>query len=459
MSMLALKDQLNHRVIKYDSVVVGLGHTGLSCLRYLTRSGQHCAVTDSRSNPPQQEILRHEMPGVYLTAGGFDANLLLSARQLVLSPGVALSEPAVQAALSAGVPVVGDIELFARAAQAPVVAITGTNGKSTVTSLVGEMCVAAGRRTAVGGNLGTPALDLLAQEPGTYVLELSSFQLETTESLNCAAATVLNLSPDHMDRYADMAAYAVAKQGIFRGTGFMVINADDPLVAQMITSRRPLIRFGFGPQADFSLRKLDGRNWLAQHGTPLMPLAELKIAGRHNAANALAALALGTAINLDMDAMLGVLRIFPGLPHRCQWVAGQNDVDWYNDSKGTNIGSTVAAIDGLGATRRLVLILGGDSKGQDFSPLAQAMRGRVRAAVLIGRDAQKIRHAIETTLPGEIALTDAKDLPGAVAQCAELAKPGDAVLLSPACASLDMFENYAHRGRVFTEAVKQELGV
>jgi UDP-N-acetylmuramoylalanine--D-glutamate ligase len=459
MSMPALKDQLNQRVIKYDSVVVGLGHTGLSCLRYLTRQGQRCAVTDSRANPPQQETLRHEMPAVHLAAGGLDASLLQSAGQVVLSPGVPLSDPAVQAAQAAGVAVIGDIELFARAAKAPVVGITGTNGKSTVTTLVGEMCVAAGRRTAVGGNLGTPALDLLALESQTYVLELSSFQLETTASLNCAAATVLNLSPDHMDRYADLAAYAAAKQRIYRGDGFMVVNADDPLVAGMTSPRRPLIRFGLGPNTDFGLRKLDGRPWLTQHGTALMPVAELKIAGLHNAANALAALALGAAIGLDMEAMLGVLKAFPGLPHRCQWVASKDGIDWYNDSKGTNVGSTIAAIDGLGAERQLVLILGGDGKGQDFAPLAEAMRGRVRAAVLIGRDAPSIRQAIEMTQVGGIALADAKDLPGAVALCAELAQSGDAVLLSPACASLDMFENYAHRGRVFVEAVNRVLGL
>ena len=464
MSMSALKNQLNHRVIKYDSVVVGLGQTGLSCLRYLVRSGQRCAATDSRANPPQQETLRHELPGVHLACGGIDESLLLSAGQVVLSPGVALTEPAIQAAIAAGIPVVGDIELFAQAVQAPVIAITGSNGKSTVTCLVGEMARVSGRRTAVGGNLGTPALDLLAPETELYVLELSSFQLETTHSLKPAAATVLNISPDHLDRYAGMDEYAAAKQRIFMGDGFMVINNDDPVVAAMATPRRQTIRFGLSPSLDFGLRQVGGAPWLAQFGAPLLPVAELKIAGLHNAANALAALALGTAVGLDMDAMLRALREFPGLPHRCQWVAVKDGIAWYNDSKGTNIGATIAAINGLGADRRLVLILGGDGKGQDFAPLAEAMRGRVRAAVLIGRDAPAIRRAIESILfvagrrrPGECELVDAGDMTDAVAKCADLAQSGEAVLLSPACASLDLFENYAHRGRVFTEAVQQVL--
>jgi UDP-N-acetylmuramoylalanine--D-glutamate ligase len=375
----------------------------------------------------------------------------------VLSPGLALREPAVAAAAAAGVPVLGDIELFAREARAPVVAITGSNGKSTVTTLLGEMARDQGRDVRVGGNLGTPALDLLGErEPELYVLELSSFQLETTHSLDAYAATVLNVSPDHMDRYDSLGEYAAAKARVFRGSGAMVLNRDDPWVVGMATAGRPVRGFTLRAPAagDLGVLEVGGQSWLARGREPLLAESALRIRGRHNTANALASLALGQAVGLGDTGMLETLRRFPGLPHRCQWVAAAAGVDWYNDSKGTNVGATVAAVQGLRPRGRVVLIAGGDGKGADFSPLREGLAGLVRAVVLIGRDGPRIARALDGVLPTGFAA----DLPAAVAECRRLAQPGDAVLLSPACASFDMFRNYEHRGEAFVDAVHAELG-
>jgi len=441
------------------TVVVGLGRTGLSVARFLAARGGHFAVTDSRRDPPGLESLRRELPQTPIAAGGFDADLLAGAGLIVVSPGVPLSEPALLAARARGAEVIGDVELFARHVDAPVIAITGANGKSTVTTLVGEMARAAGREVRVGGNLGTPALDLLAAgRPDLYVLELSSFQLETVQSLNARAATVLNITPDHMDRYRTLADYAAAKRRVYRGDGAMVINADDPLVAAMREDGRRTLRFstGMAGGADFGLCRRAGEAWLARGDEPLLPVRELRIRGLHNVANALAALALGTAAGIPEAAAITALRGFAGLPHRCQWLAARGGVDWFDDSKGTNVGATCAAIAGLAQGddqdgRRVVLIAGGDGKGQDFSGLAQAAAGRVRAAVVLGRDGPQIARVLEGTLPVARAI----DMEDAVHQAAALAVAGDAVLLSPACASFDMFRDYVHRGEVFAAAVRR----
>jgi UDP-N-acetylmuramoylalanine--D-glutamate ligase len=383
--------------------------------------------------------------------GGFDVAALDDAERVVLSPGVSRREPLVQAALARGVEVVGDVELFARAKRAPAVAITGTNGKSTVTTLVAEMAKAAGRSALAGGNLGEPALDLLAKPvPELYVLELSSYQLESTESLDLVAAAVLNLTPDHMDRYGTLDDYAAAKARIFWNAAVAVVNLDDPVVRAMPRAGQRVVGFATGrDDAYWSLVVRDGRDWLARQGEPLLACDEMKLPGRHNASNALAALAVGAACGFGLEPMLATLRAFDGLPHRMRWVADRGGVRWFDDSKGTNVGATLAAVAGL--TGPLVVIAGGDGKGQDFGPLGPAFAGKVRRAVLIGRDREQVASALRGHCEVEFAL----DMPAAVAAAARAARPGDLVLLSPACASLDMFRDYAHRGDAFAQAVRE----
>jgi UDP-N-acetylmuramoylalanine--D-glutamate ligase len=473
-----------------SSVVIGLGKTGASCLKYLRRHGVAASATDSRTAPPGLGELGALASSVVIRLGGFDLSLLDGASQLVMSPGVSLEEPIVRAARARGLEVLGDIELFARAVRAPVIGITGTNGKSTVTSLVAAMARAAGRRVLEGGNLGTPALDLLAEPiPDLYVLELSSFQLETTDSLGLLAAVVLNVSPDHMDRYASVEDYARAKARIFAHAGTVVLNADDARVAAMrggaakggeaglqgsgAATAAAAGRSGeagrgggdvgggatagsvprvvtFSTQradADYSLLRAGTKLKLSRHGVDVLDVAQLKISGLHNAANALAALALGDAAGLPLAAMQGALVAFPGLPHRSAWVADLKGVRYVDDSKGTNVGATIAAVDGMQGP--LVLIAGGVGKGQDFAPLAAAFRGKVRHVVLIGRDAPAVQQAL-----AEVCSTErAASMPEAVAAAARAARAGDTVLLSPACASLDMFRDYGERGDAFAAAV------
>ncbi len=432
------------------AVVVGLGKSGLSAVRYLKARGYDVAVTDSRAEPPQLAQLRELDAALAVHTGGFDPALLDGASLLVLSPGVAPRGPFFDAARARGLPMVGDVELFARAVTAPVVAITGTNGKSTVTTLVARFATRAGLRVRAGGNLGDPALDLLAADVELYVLELSSFQLESTESLELLAAAVLNVTPDHMDRYADLAAYAAAKARILAHCQTAVIALDDPLVAAMARSGQKRLTFSLRADAgaDYSVgRGGDGAPWLMRGSEPLLALSAMKLSGLHNAANALAALALGEALALPRAAMLEELRQFPGLAHRAQWVADIKGVRYINDSKGTNVGATVAAVQGL--TAPVILIAGGDGKGQDFSALRAGVAGKVRAAVLIGRDAALLATALRDVCPCHLCAT----LEAAVVLAASLARPGDVVLLSPACASLDMFRDYTHRGAVFADAV------
>lgn len=441
------------------TLVVGLGKSGLSCARYLYAQGVPLAVTDSRANPPGLDALREAMPDVAVAVGGFAPALFASAAQLVVSPGVPVAEPLIRQAQARGVPVIGDVELFVRAAEAPICAITGSNGKSTVTTLVGLMAELAGRRVAVGGNLGEPALKLLDAAIDLYVLELSSFQLETTPSLRAEVATVLNLAADHLDRYPDLDAYAQTKAGIYRNARIAVINRDDPLVAAMPRAVEREIGFTLSePDAgDFGLRQRAGTDWICRGDEFLMPASAVMIAGRHNLANALAALALWAGCAAHDDAVrqaLPVLHRFPGLPHRSELVAERAGVRWYDDSKGTNPGATVAALAGLvpaGAAGRAVLIAGGDGKGADFAPLVPAVARAARTVILIGRDAA----LIERELAGSVPLVHASDLNDAVRRAASLALPGDCVLLSPACASFDMFDNYEHRGRAFADAVRR----
>jgi UDP-N-acetylmuramoylalanine--D-glutamate ligase len=444
------------------SVVVGLGKTGASCLRYLAKRGIPVSATDTRTAPPGLAELGSLADTLDIRLGGFDLSLLEGASQVLMSPGVSLAEPIAFEARARGIEVLGDIELFARAVQAPVIGVTGTNGKSTVTTLVARMAAAAGLRVLAGGNLGKPALDLLEEPiPDLYVLELSSFQLETTRSLELLAAVVLNVTADHMDRYASIADYARAKARIFFKAATVVLNADDPHVAAMrataVSAQRAAPRVvTFSTEradADFTLIRNGRETSLARRGEALLDTARMKIAGLHNAANALAALALGEAAGLPLAAMLTALETFPGLRHRSEWIADVSGTRYIDDSKGTNVGATLAAVKGLAGP--LIVIAGGEGKGQDFTPLAAAFRGKVRRVVLIGKDAP----AIATALEGVCATERAATLPAAVQAAARGARAGDTVLLSPACASLDMFRDYGHRGEVFAAAVRALEGL
>ena len=437
---------------KGRTVIVGLGRTGLSCARFLHARGIEFAVTDSRAAPPEAIALKEFAPDVQTSFGAFDPALLSGAGQVVVSPGVSVREQFLAAAAGFGLPIIGDIEIFAQEARAPIAAITGTNGKSTVTTLVARMAQASAKRAIAGGNLGRPALDLLEETtPDVYVLELSSFQLETTHSLRAGAAAVLNVTSDHMDRYASMQAYADAKARVFVGCETAVINLDDPLVRAMPPDDVRVLGFSLAgdASADYYTREQGGEVQLMCHGECLAKLSELKITGLHNAANALASLAMCEALGFETQPCIDALRTFEGLPHRSQWVAEIDAVRYIDDSKGTNVGATIAAVAGMSGS--LVLIAGGQGKGQDFAPLAAALRGKVRHVVLIGQDAK----LLSEVLAGVASIEFATDMQDAVQRAASAARQGETVLLSPACASLDMFRDYAHRGDEFAREVRR----
>ena len=447
----------NSSLTPVPTLVVGLGQTGLSCARFLEQHDVPFAVTDSREQPPGVDALRAELSSVEVVLGGFDEKQFGWAKRLVVSPGISLSEPLIVDAQRRGVEIIGDIELFAHVAQAPIVAITGSNGKSTVTALLGEMAKTAGWDVRVGGNIGTPALELLTEnEPDLYVLELSGFQMDTTHSLHAAAVVVLNISPDHMDRYSDLAHYVASKKRIYSDAGLSqqgvaVFNRDDPQVVEMLADGVPQQKISFGLDApepsQFGRISQDSELWLACGTQALIPAAQVKMAGRHAQSNVLAALALGKAVGLPMEAMLATLKTFAGLPHRTQFVAKIDEVRWINDSKGTNVGATLAAVQGL--TGPLILIAGGQGKGADFSPLASAVKDKVRSIILLGEDAALIEKALADAAP----VLRVSSMEEAVAQAQSLAQPGDTVLLSPACASFDMFSGFVERGEAFMTAV------
>lgn len=432
-----------------DYAVVGLGTTGLSCIRYLAARGVSVLAMDTRPAPPNLDAVRRDFPDVEIKIGKLAAATLARCRHIVLSPGLSLHEPAVRDARATGVEVVGDIELFARAVNAPVIAITGTNGKSTVTTLVARMLQADGYRVRVGGNLGTPALDLLdVVAPDCYVLELSSFQLETTTSLAPRVACILNITPDHLDRYGSFEAYRDAKARILTRAEHIVLNADDENAA-VLAAERSCVRFSLDATsgADFKLCASDAQ--LRGPDGVLLPAHALQIAGRHNIANALAALAICHAFGARGAALLTALASFPGLEHRAQLVATVDGVDYINDSKATNSGAACATIRGLCHGRSGVLIAGGEPKEPDFSEFADTVVAHMHTAVLIGHAAAQFARAID----GRITTVVASDMRGAVSAAAAAAREGDLVLLSPACASFDMFTNYAARGAAFCAAV------
>jgi len=435
-------------------VVVGLGQTGLSCARFLARQGLTVAVTDSRIQPPGADALRQDFPLIQQSLAGFDDELLAQAHCLIVSPGISLQEPAIIRSKAKGIEIIGDVELFVRHAQAPIVAITGTNGKSTVTALLGEMLRQAGHSVQVGGNIGIPVLDLLALPvPEWYVLELSSFQLETTTSLQASTATILNVSPDHLDRYADFTNYHAAKQRVYHNAKQAVVNRDDALTIP--TQDMPAVSFGLSEPVlkQYGLRKQEGQICLSCGDNPLIAVNQLAMRGRQNWANALAALALGQTLGLPIELMLTTLHSFSGLAHRCQWLRELHSVNWYNDSKATNTGACIAALQGLGAdlNGKIVLIAGGQAKDADFKPLRQAVKQQVRQLIVMGEDADKLQADLANLVP----ISRAKDLEEAVMIAQSTAQSGDAVLLAPACASFDMFDNFAHRGEVFSQLVEQ----
>ncbi|MDX1491228.1 MAG: UDP-N-acetylmuramoyl-L-alanine--D-glutamate ligase [Pseudohongiellaceae bacterium] len=436
-----------------------MGVTGLSCARYFRSLGETFSIADSRENPPGLDDFVKEFPEQTPMTGPFHDKQFCEASELVVSPGVSLKTPAVKAAIDAGVFITGDIDIFSRAASAPVVAVTGSNGKSTVVSLLGEMARHAGLHVAVGGNLdgkgARPALDLLSDKGcDLYVLELSSFQLETTHKLGAKAVAVLNISEDHMDRYDDMDAYAGAKHRIFNSCEVAIINRQEPSSYLPAKHEAVVVSIGLDSpgQDQWGLRDIDGEAYLARGEQKLLRRSEVKMPGKHNVVNALTALALGEAVGLPLEKMLETLKSFAGLPHRCEWVAQIEGVQYFNDSKGTNVGASITAIESVSEliSGKIVLIAGGLDKDSDFSVMAPVLEKHVSAAVLIGQDAETLATAFRRTVPVVLA----QSMSEAVLRSSELAQAGDAVLLSPACASFDMFKGYADRGEAFCNAVE-----
>jgi len=435
---------------KVDNLVFGLGATGLSVARYLKRNGVNARFFDSRSEPPGLDELNDLAPDAKVILGDYTDAALENINRIVVSPGIADSAPLLKAARAAGIEIVSDIELFAREARAAIVAVTGSNGKSTVTTLLSLMCDAAGQIALAGANLGEPALDLLEYDkPDFYVLELSSFQLQRTQKLPAKVAVLLNITADHLDWHESEKSYRKAKYRIFKNADAAVINRADPDIAKHVGKKTVLVSFGLDApeEGHYGLLEEDGIEFLARGEQLLLATAELAMVGRHNQLNALAALAAGDLMGLTLSAMLQVLPEFPGLPHRMQLVARKGGVNYINDSKATNIGAAVASIESIDGI--VVLIAGGEAKGGDFNHLSAALTDRLRAAVLIGSDADKIAQALEDQAPVYIV----NDINEAVVQAASFAQSGDTVLLAPACASFDQFPNFEVRGDAFGEAV------
>ncbi len=447
----AIRNEPVRDTVVKRSLIVGLGTTGVAVARYLCARGEAVRVIDSRAQPPGLDELKAACPDADVVVETLDPRWLDDASRVLLSPGLAYDIPLALEARRRGLAVIGDIELFALAARAPVIAVTGSNGKSTVTTLASQMLQAQGLAAPAGGNLGPPALDLLDAPADAYVLEISSFQMETTDSLAPLAATVLNISPDHLDRHLTLERYAELKERLLRSADHAVVNADDPIVAAMGVRHPHAVPFSVATELErgYSIVTRSGERWLARDREPLLRAADLVIRGTHNEANALAALALTAELTRDLSRALEALRTFPGLPHRCQRIAVRKGVAYVDDSKGTNVGATLAALHGLDGP--LVLIAGGLSKGQDLAPLTGGARGKLRAAVLIGAAAPDLEQVLAAVCP----TVRAASMDDAVARAAALARRGDTVLLSPACASQDMFRDYKERGDLFARAANE----
>lgn len=449
-----------HPSANAKKLVVGLGVTGLSCARYLDLRGEAFKVTDSRLEPPGLDQFMADFPSIEIELGGFREETFVSASEIIVSPGVSLKTPQLAAAIAAGVPITGDIDIFSKTVEAPIVAVTGSNGKSTVVEILAAILDQAGKNYGLGGNLDSqnamPALDLLLDSPrDLYVLEISSFQLEVTASLGAEVAALLNLSADHMDRYTTMDEYLKAKQKIFTACHRVVINRDDVNSYPPGDETLPSTDFGFGRPSVNGLGLLEEESdqYLAYQFEKIVSVGELKIFGEHNIANMLAAIGLALNVGVDLDSIRKAITEFPGLPHRCQWVGSVSGVDFYNDSKGTNVGATVAAIEGLGhhIEGHIILIAGGVSKGADFKSLTPVINRWGKEVILIGQDAMELAEHLDSDTQTYFA----QDMQDAVGVALERAVTGDAVLLSPACASFDMFDNYRHRGQSFIQSVEQ----
>lgn len=443
-----------------EKVIVGLGETGLSVAKYLAAHKQKFKVIDSRENPPALQALKKLMPDVEIEVGQLNQKTILEASELVVSPGLSLKTPAIAEAAEQGVPITGDIDIFSKSVSKPIIAVTGSNGKSTVVAILAGILSKAGKKFGLGGNLDgasfKPALDLLdEEEKDFYILELSSFQLETTEKLGAEVAVILNLSADHMDRYENLDEYHKAKLRIFNGCKQVVINRDDVYSYPITELNVPIWDFGFSRPGvnGLGLLEEDGDQYLAFQFEKIVSVNELKIFGQHNISNVLAAVGLALAIGIEMDVIRAAIKGFEGLPHRCQWVANVDGVEFYNDSKGTNVGATMAAVEGLGQRidGHIILIAGGIGKGADFRSLVPVINRWGKEVILIGQDAVKIA----SNFDAEISTYFANDMRDAVSAALEHASTGDAVLLSPACASFDMFDNFQHRGNAFIQSVEQ----
>ena len=447
------------------TLVVGLGKTGLSVVRYLRSIGENIIVADSRDIPPGLKELKADFSDVEYHTGSFNRSVFLGAHRIIVSPGVALTEPALIAARKNNIEIIGDIDLFAHEVMAPVVGITGSNGKSTVTTLLASMASQAGLNAVASGNIGTPVLDALDDDVDLYVLELSSFQLETLQRLPMKAAVVLNISADHMDRYDSLAAYAASKQAIYDNADVLVVNKDDPLASKVASSDKKRVQYSLGTAAedefgfceydrcdDFNAENTRSAVSLCFGNKFLIAADELKIKGRHNLQNALAAFAMGYALGLPFDDMITALKEFSGLPHRTQFVAEIDGINWINDSKATNVGACMASLQGLAGKH--ILIAGGEAKGADFAELTAVIAKHCHGVVLIGKDAAQIK----AVMPKEMKTVFAQDMQAAVSaarnMAGEMAGKGDNVLLAPACASFDMFDNFEHRGDVFIRSVE-----
>lgn len=431
-------------------LVIGLGATGLSCVRYLVSKNISVIVADTRENPPKLAECKKEFPQVEIYLGKFQEIVFEKASVLVVSPGVSLKEPCVQKSIKKNIPVIGDVEIFARDAKAPIIAITGSNGKSTLTVLMGELIKNAGKKAIVCGNIGLPVLDAIMQPmPDYYVVELSSFQLDTTNSLHAEVAVVLNVSPDHMDRYATIDDYRASKRRVYTNCEYAVVNSDEKDIWKNLTFKNQPVHFTLEKPAKNEWGICDG--FLAQGDEKMIAISKLQLQQRHNNQNYLAALAIGSILKLPMESMLNTLTHFSGLPHRCQLVKTINGVAWYNDSKATNVGAAIAAIESMGHSLkgRLILFAGGDSKGVSLTPLQDPVKKYVSHVILFGKDANLLAEALQ----GCADIIRVNQLREAVKTAQKIARAGDVVLLAPACASLDQYENYVARGNDFIEAV------
>lgn len=447
MGALALKNDLKQKI-----AVIGMGITGHSCVKWFVSRGHDVTVFDTRSILQGLDEFGQAFPSVEVVLGTLDVEVLRSFDRVIVSPGISIKDSVFQQLIADEVEIVGDIEVFAQEVAAPVIAITGSNGKSTVTTLVGEIVKKAGVRAGIAGNIGVPALDALEEQFDLYVLELSSFQLDTTRSLKPKVAAVLNVSPDHLDRYDSYDEYVESKESIFHNAEVCVVNRDDARVMQMSVGES-VIGFTLGQPGDndFGLRNINGETVLCEGTRAILATKEMLLSGKHNYANALAALAICKSLNISDEASVSVLRTFGGLEHRTQLIAKKNDICWFNDSKGTNVGATIAAVSGMEGP--VILIAGGQSKDQDFSPLSEVVKKRAKAVLLYGEDAAVIEKAL-----GKGIVRLVSDLEQAVELAAQIAEPGDCVLLSPACASFDMFKNYQERGNAFVKYVEEKLG-